>query len=177
MKPEAERAIPGRSTAAASRRPETAGPTPFSTSTKVSASPTEIRIWLLACSPVRSISREASRPRSFRRTGIACCDSWLYAHYGCEPGHANCRDNFLAALGDHDISPKHVPNPVNLWMNTPVVNEAIELATPLSRPGDHVLLRAAMDLYVVFSACPMDVVPINGEACKPMPVHYQVRHS
>ena len=32
-----------------------------------------------------------------------------------------------------------------------------------------------MDLFVVFSARPMDVVPINGEECKPMPVHYRVQ--
>src|ERR1700694_1899444 len=27
---------------------------------------------------------------------FACCDKWLYKHYGCAPSHANCRDNFLA---------------------------------------------------------------------------------
>jgi hypothetical protein len=45
---------------------------------------------------------------------------------------------------------------------------------PVSRPGDHVLLRAEMDLVVVFSACPQDVTPINGAARTPRDVHYQI---
>ena len=70
-----------------------------------------------------------------------------------------------------------VPNPVNLWMNVPVAGDEISITEPLSSPGDHVRLAAAMDVIVVFSACPMDVVPINGEDCTPMPVHYAVEAS
>jgi uncharacterized protein YcgI (DUF1989 family) len=25
---------------------------------------------------------------------LACCDPWLYRHYGCPPGHRNCRGQF-----------------------------------------------------------------------------------
>jgi hypothetical protein len=106
---------------------------------------------------------------------FACCDKWLYKHYGCEPGHANCRDNFLDALfrAGHDSS--IVPNPVNLWMHIPVSENArLDLKPPLSRPGDHVVLRAVMDVLVVFSACPMDVTPINGEDRTPKPVHLEI---
>src|SRR5437660_567250 len=53
-------------------------------------------------------------------TLFACCDPWVYAHYGCPPGHANCRDNFLSALAALGITPPLVPNPLNLWMNIPV---------------------------------------------------------
>ena len=105
---------------------------------------------------------------------VACCDPWVYAHYGAEPGHANCRDNFLAALRAQGVEPPLVPNPVNLWMNVPVTGHEIDIAPPVSRPGDHVRLRAEMDLLLVFSACPMDIVPINGEDCTPRPVHYAV---
>ena len=105
---------------------------------------------------------------------VACCDPWLYEHYGCAPGHANCRVNFIAALHAHGVEPSLVPNPVNLWMNVPVAGEEIDITPPLSRPGDFVRLTAEMDLYVVFSTCPMDVVPINGEDCTPQPVHYAV---
>ena len=104
---------------------------------------------------------------------VACCDSWLYAHYGCSPEHANCRDNFLTALKAHGIAPPVVPNPVNLWMNVPVKDTELDITPPLSRPGDHVRLKAQMDLFVILSACPMDVVPINGEDCTPQPVHYR----
>jgi uncharacterized protein len=106
---------------------------------------------------------------------VACCDSWLYAFYGCPPGHANCHDNFIAALAEHGIRPSHVPNPVNLWMNVPVEdNERIELLGPESQPGDTLLLRALVDCYVVFSACPMDITPVNGEDRTPKPVRYEI---
>lgn len=107
-------------------------------------------------------------------TLFACCDPWTYAHYGCPPGHANCRDNFLAALAALDIAPPLVPNPLNLWMNIPVrENMHLAIAPPVSKPGDYVILRALADVVLVFSTCPMDVTPINGEGREPMAVQYQ----
>ena len=104
---------------------------------------------------------------------LACCDPWLYRHYGCAEGHANCHDNFLAALAAIGVAPRLVPNPLNLWMNIPVrENRKIALEPPESRPGDFVVLRALIDCILVFSACPMDVTPINGPDRTPKPVHY-----
>jgi uncharacterized protein YcgI (DUF1989 family) len=94
---------------------------------------------------------------------FACCDKWLYQHYGCAPGHPNCRDNFTAALFEIGTDAVHVPNPVNLWMNVPVTENAkLALEPPKSRAGDHVVLRALEDCIIVFSACPMDITPVNG---------------
>ena len=45
---------------------------------------------------------------------------------------------------------------------------------PWSRPGDYVLLRAEMDCVIAFSACPQDMVPINGVACLPTEAHCAV---
>jgi uncharacterized protein len=104
---------------------------------------------------------------------LACCDRWLYAFHGCSAGHRNCRDNYFEALARLQVRPDIVPNPVNLWMNVAVDdNERITLREPVSRPGDHLVLRAVMDCYVIFSACPMDVTPVNGGGT-PRPVHYQ----
>jgi len=106
---------------------------------------------------------------------FACCDKWLYKHYGCAPGHANCRDNFLASLFAAGYDATFVPNPVNLWMNIPVSeSQHVAIEPPVSRPGDHVVLRALMDLVLVFSSCPMDIVPINGEGRTPKPVHLEI---
>jgi uncharacterized protein YcgI (DUF1989 family) len=105
---------------------------------------------------------------------FACCDKWLYKHYGSPPGHRNCRDNFLEALFEAGHDALLVPNPLNLWMNIPVSDsETIGMEPPLSRPGDHVLLRALMDVIVIFSACPMDVTPINGPDRTPKAVHFE----
>jgi uncharacterized protein len=106
---------------------------------------------------------------------LACCDKWLYRHYGCPPGHRNCRDNFLEALFEAGFDATSVPNPLNLWMNIPVTNDRdISIGTPLSKAGDFVVLTALIDAIVVLSACPMDVTPINGEDRVPRPVHFRV---
>ncbi|MEO1198173.1 MAG: urea carboxylase-associated family protein [Pseudomonadota bacterium] len=113
-------------------------------------------------------------------TIVACCDRWLYAHYGCDPGHANCHDNYLSALRQVGIEPHLVPNPLNLWMNVPVVDNDVTITSPLSKPGDFIVLLAEADVMVVLSACPMDLPPasgataINGPDLKPAPVHYRV---
>ncbi len=105
---------------------------------------------------------------------VACCDHWLYVFYGCAPGHRNCRDNYFEALARLQVRPDIVPNPINFWMNVAVDdNERIALREPVSRPGDYLVLRALMDCYLVFSACPMDITPVNGGGT-PRAVHYEV---
>jgi uncharacterized protein len=105
---------------------------------------------------------------------LACCDHWLYAFYGCPAGHRNCRDNYLEALARLGVRPDIVPNPINFWMNVPVDdNERIALREPESRAGDYLVLRAVMDCYVIFSACPMDITPVNGGGT-PRAVHYEI---
>ena len=42
------------------------------------------------------------------------------------------------------------------------------------KTGDFVVLRALIDCIVVFSTCPMDLVPINGPDMTPKAVHYEV---
>jgi uncharacterized protein len=105
---------------------------------------------------------------------FACCDPWVYAFYGCAPGHANCRDNFIQALAGCGIETRHVPNPINFWMNVPVTdNSCLALEPPLSKPGDLLVLRALEEVVVVFSACPMDVTPVN-RGRTPRSVAYEV---
>ncbi len=106
---------------------------------------------------------------------FTCCDPWLYRHYGCAPGHANCYENFLSAIVAEGVATPHVPNPVNFWMNVPVTDSArVTLEPPVSKPGDALALRALIDVLVVFSACPMDVTPVNGADRRPRPVHYEL---
>ena len=106
---------------------------------------------------------------------FACCDPWLYKHYGCAPGHRNCRDNFREALFAAGYDSHLVPNPLNLWMNVPVADsERLALIDPVSKPGDRVLLRALMDCVIVLSCCPMDVMPVNGPDRTPKPVHCEI---
>jgi uncharacterized protein YcgI (DUF1989 family) len=37
-----------------------------------------------------------------------------------------------------------------------------------------VTLRAEMDLVIAFSACPQDILPINGRARQPTEAHFRI---
>jgi uncharacterized protein YcgI (DUF1989 family) len=51
---------------------------------------------------------------------------------------------------------------VNLFMQVPVSGDELAFLPAPTAPGDSVTLRAVVDLDVVLSACPQDVVAING---------------
>ncbi len=97
-------------------------------------------------------------------TVIAACDPIRYAQLGAAPGHRSCCTNFAEALAEMSIvrnSP--VPAPLNLFMNIPWdLDGNITFEPTVSAPGDSVVFRAEVDVVVVASACPMDIVPING---------------
>jgi uncharacterized protein YcgI (DUF1989 family) len=128
-------------------------------------------------------------------TLIAACDRWRYSELGVEIYHESCTDNCwdaLAALasflGDSEegeilqgLSTRmggRVPDPLNLFMNIPVAQEGegarrgISFEAPLTKPGDYVVFEALRDVVVVMSACPQDVIDINGR--KPIDAHFEV---
>jgi uncharacterized protein YcgI (DUF1989 family) len=108
-------------------------------------------------------------------TLVAACDRWRYELLGCQGYHDNCTDNLAAALGELGLAPPETPSPLNLFMNIPVVDgNAIDVRPPVSTPGSFVTLRAEMDCLVVFSACPQDMVPINGAAMTPTAAHFEI---
>ena len=108
-------------------------------------------------------------------TLLAACDRYRYELLGCEEYHDNCTDNMAAALAELGLTPPETPSPWNLFMNIPVaLDGSVTFEPPVSRPGDHVTLRAELDCVVVFSACPQDMVPINGVDCAPTEAHFQV---
>jgi hypothetical protein len=108
-------------------------------------------------------------------TLIAACDRRRYELLGVAGHHDNCADNLLAALAELGLEPPDVPAPLNMFMNIPVsADGAVSWQPSIAGPGSHVALRAEMDLVVVFSACPQDIVPINGADCVPKDVHFTI---
>jgi uncharacterized protein YcgI (DUF1989 family) len=108
-------------------------------------------------------------------TLLAACDRYRYELLGCEEYHDNCTDNLANALADLGLHSAETPSPWNLFMNIPVHGSgALTFEPPVSQPGDYVLLRAEMDCVVAFSACPQDIVPINGADCHPTEAHFQI---
>jgi urea carboxylase-associated protein 1 len=74
-----------------------------------------------------------------------------------------CRENFLAALKPHRLGWRDIVPNVNWFMTVPV-GAAGDAAIALghSRPGDHVDLRAEMDVLAVISNCPQVLNPCNN---------------
>jgi uncharacterized protein YcgI (DUF1989 family) len=108
-------------------------------------------------------------------TLIAACDRWRYELLGAVGHHDNCTDNLAAALAELGLKPPETPAPLNLFMNIPVLDgNRIEFRPPVSTRGSHVALRAEMDCILAFSACPQDMIPINGQAMRPTEAHFEV---
>ena len=107
-------------------------------------------------------------------TLMSACDLYRYEGLGCAGYHDNCADNMRLALMAIGLTAPEVPQPLNLWMNIPVRQDlGVEWLPPTSKPGDYVELRAEMDVIVVMSACPQDVLPIND--LNPVEVQFVVQ--
>jgi uncharacterized protein len=108
-------------------------------------------------------------------TLFAACDRWRYELLGCEGYHDNCTDNLAAAMKELGLAVPETPAPLNLFMNIPVMDgNRVEARPPVSTPGSHVTLRAEMDCVIAFSACPQDMIPINGLAMRPTEAHVAI---
>ena len=108
-------------------------------------------------------------------TVLAACDSRRYELLGIVEYHDNCADNLGSGLLELGLEAPRVPAPLNLFMNIPWTEDGkLTLEEPVTGPGDYVVLRAEMDTVIAFSACPQDVLPINGRARRPTEAHFQV---
>lgn len=108
-------------------------------------------------------------------TLMAACDNERYGLLGCTEYHDNCADNLRAGMKELGLTVTDVPSPFNLFMNIPwSADGSLAFETPKSKPGDYILFRAEMDLVIAFSACPQDLLPINGKAGKPVEAHFEV---
>jgi uncharacterized protein YcgI (DUF1989 family) len=108
-------------------------------------------------------------------TLIAACDRYRYEQLGCQEYHDNCTDNLRAALAALGLTPPETPSPFNLFMNIPVaVDGSVSFEAPLCKAGDYIALRAEMDCIVALSACPQDLLPINGTDRKPTGFSYEI---
>ncbi|MBO9520659.1 MAG: urea carboxylase-associated family protein [Nocardioidaceae bacterium] len=93
---------------------------------------------------------------------LMCSQEMNLIRYGI-PGTVNCRDNLTDALRPWGIGMKDIPGAFTPFMN--VIHHPdgrAEIAEPPSAAGDHIDLRAEMDLLVAISACPQERNPVNG---------------
>jgi hypothetical protein len=71
------------------------------------------------------------------------------------PEHRGCFGNLVDALAPFGIRADRIPVAFNCFMNVPVDGNTgkLEVLAPLSRAGDRIRFRAAMDLIVGLTAC------------------------
>ena len=123
--------------------------------------------------PILALEEDTSPGR--HDTLMAACDRWRYELLGVKEYHDNCADNLSQAMNELGLRETHTPSPLNLFMNIPWEEDGgLAFETPLSAPGDHVLLRALMDCVVAMSACPQDLLPINGLNQEPTEAHFEI---
>ena len=82
--------------------------------------------------------------------------------------HRGCFGNLAEALAPYGIAADRIPVAFNVFMNVTINAQSGELRVepPLSRPGDHIVLRAEMDLIIGLTAC--SALQSNNYAFKPI---------
>jgi hypothetical protein len=74
--------------------------------------------------------------------------------------HRNGRDSFLVELGKHGLGARDIVANVNFFSKVVADAEGVLSFVPgNSRPGDHVDLRAEMNVLMVLSSCPHPLDP------------------
>jgi len=102
--------------------------------------------------------------------GGCCSAESNELRYGVK-GSPSCRANFLRALAPFGLGRKDVVANLNFFMNVPVAPDGtMGIVDGISKPGDHVDLRAEMDVLAVISNCPQIHNPCNGGSPTPIRV-------
>jgi uncharacterized protein YcgI (DUF1989 family) len=89
--------------------------------------------------------------------------------YGTTGHHPSCFENLCTALAPFGISPDAIPTTLNVFMNVEIAPSGeLRILPPRSRAGDHLLLRAEMDMVVGVTACSAELS--NNGRFKPIDV-------
>jgi uncharacterized protein YcgI (DUF1989 family) len=83
--------------------------------------------------------------------------------------HPSCFQNLVDGLRQYGIAPDAIPTTLNVFMNVEILASGeLRILPPKSRGGDHLLLRAEMDLIVGVTACSAELS--NNGTFKPIDV-------
>ncbi|MEH3046001.1 urea carboxylase-associated family protein [Sphingomonas adhaesiva] len=101
-----------------------------------------------------------------------CSYDTFHHFYPDLPPHRGCFGNLAEALAPYGVTGDMIPTAFNCFMNVPVdgASGRLEVLPPTSVAGDHIVLRAHMDLVIGLTAC--SAPASNGGAFKP--IHYRV---
>lgn len=97
------------------------------------------------------------------------CSYHTFHHFYPDlPPHRGCFGNLAAALEPYGVTPDRIPVAFNCFMNVPVdgTTGRLSVLPPLSKAGDTITFRAAMDLVIGLTAC--SAPASNGGSFKPI---------
>lgn len=98
-----------------------------------------------------------------------CSEDTFRHFYPDKPVHPGCFGNLAAALAPFGVEPDVIPTAFNIFMNVQVAPDGkLAVLPPETRPGDHIIFRAELDLVVGLTAC--SAYASNGGSFKPIDV-------
>ena len=97
-----------------------------------------------------------------------CCRPEMYEFfYHNGKGHPNCLEHINKSLNEQ----RPIIHPVNFFMYTKIAPDgSISVETPISKPGDRVVLKAQMDVRIGVAACSVSESRCNGGRCTPIKI-------
>jgi uncharacterized protein YcgI (DUF1989 family) len=104
---------------------------------------------------------------------LAPCSAELFRiQYKDDHPHHGCHGNLADALAPHGIDGDRIPVAFNIFMNVAIHPDTgkIDVRPPLSKPGDHIVFTARMNLLVALTAC--SAGKTNNFSYKP--IHYEI---
>lgn len=124
------------------------------------------RLWSNRSNVMLEIVKDTVGMHDFLLT--PCSEATFRHFYPDRPVHRGCFGNLAEALAPHGVTPDMIPTAFNIFMNVPVdgASGRLEVLPPPSRAGDHIELRAAMDLVIGLTAC--SAYASNGGSFKPI---------
>lgn len=101
-----------------------------------------------------------------------CSYDTFHHFYPDEPPHRGCFGNLAGALAPYGVTEDMIPIAFNCFMNVPVdgATGRLQVLPPISKAGDRIVFRAAMDLVIGLTACSAGAS--NGGSFKP--IEYRV---
>ncbi len=104
-----------------------------------------------------------------------CSYDTFHYFYPDLPPHRGCFGNLAAALEPYGIQSDRIPVAFNCFMNVPVdgTTGRLSVLPPLSKAGDSITFRAAMDLVIGLTAC--SAPASNGGSFKP--IEYRIERA
>ena len=106
---------------------------------------------------------------------LSACDEERYRLLGHTGPHRTCVDNLREALDEFALTPPDIPSPVNIFECVEIGPDgSLEIVPPKVERDQALTLCAEIDVIVVISACPMDIVPTNGRDRTPKSLIFKV---